>query len=269
MNSFEPHPSDPGASARGEQSSAQERLRRRFSNLTSSQKTWLDQRLSPSTLSPAATVTELVACVVADPALTTEDLREFLRQSLPDYMLPARTVAFEKLPLMPNGKVDRQELAACAGSGFAASAPPSSSLAGDSLSRSQPPPEQQGSAPESNASSSHSLQSEDRRDVHESAESVLTRLWCELLHVAQPKLDDNFFSLGGHSLLAIQLISRIRQACQVELALREVFEHPTIRELALLVRAAAGQPERPVPIPLRRIPRSSHVRNQHASQPPR
>ena len=66
-------------------------------------------------------------------------------------------------------------------------------------------------------------------------EEILARIWSELLGVAEVGVYDNFFALGGHSILATQLISRVRRTFQVEVALRSLFEAPTIAEMALVI----------------------------------
>jgi acyl carrier protein len=68
-----------------------------------------------------------------------------------------------------------------------------------------------------------------------SVEAELARVWANLLNVERVGIYDNFFDLGGHSLLATQLVSRIRDAFQIELALKSFFETPTIANLAIVI----------------------------------
>ncbi|NJL41114.1 MAG: amino acid adenylation domain-containing protein [Leptolyngbyaceae cyanobacterium SM1_4_3] len=136
---------------------------------------------------------QLVAYVVPKGTgkLAERELRSFLKQTLPDYMVPAAFVVMDALPLTPNGKVDQKAL---------------------------PPPDLTviGEAPVSPTTS---------------LEASLVELWTQLL--GRPAgIHDHFFELGGHSLLATQLVSRIRDRFQVELPLRNVFETPTIAQLA-------------------------------------
>jgi acyl carrier protein len=66
-------------------------------------------------------------------------------------------------------------------------------------------------------------------------EEILASLWAELLGVERVSVEESFFELGGHSLLATQLVSRIREVFQVELALRLIFDHPTVAEIAAIL----------------------------------
>ena len=149
----------------------------------------------------------------ADPAL----LRSQLRQSLPDYMVPAAIVLLDALPLTPNGKLDRKALP----------------------------------APEFGVSASAGW-----RAPRTAREEILCALFAETLAVPQVGIEDNFFELGGHSLLATRLVSRIRAALGLELAIRSLFEAPTVAELAeRLNNAQAAKPPlramvRPEEIPL-------------------
>jgi amino acid adenylation domain-containing protein len=125
------------------------------------------------------------------------ELREYLRQRLPDYMAPASYVALDKLPLTPNGKLDRAAL---------------------------PTPEQVVTA------------DGDAYAVPRTpAEKKLTEMWAEVLRLPKVRLHDNFFDLGGHSLLGIQLMSRMRQEFRVEIPLRALFETPTVAALSSLI----------------------------------
>jgi amino acid adenylation domain-containing protein len=125
------------------------------------------------------------------------ELREFLKQKLPDYMIPAAFVVLESLPLTPNGKVDRRALPT----------PEISTLASDFTPPSTP------------------------------TQNILTELWAEVLKVKQVGIYDNFFELGGHSLLATQVISRLRFVFGIDLSLRSLFEQPTVAELSELIDA--------------------------------
>jgi amino acid adenylation domain-containing protein len=138
----------------------------------------------------------LVAYVVHRPGadISANELRGFLKQKLPDYMIPSAFGVLDALPLTPNGKVDRKAL---------------------------PAPD-------------HSP-----RELKESyqaprtpAEEMLVEIWAEILKLERIGIHDNFFDLGGHSLLATQVISRVRTAFQTEVALRTLFEMPTIAEFA-------------------------------------
>ncbi|HEX3127436.1 MAG TPA: non-ribosomal peptide synthase/polyketide synthase [Thermoanaerobaculia bacterium] len=129
------------------------------------------------------------------------DLREHLRQSLPDYMIPAAFVELEALPVTPNGKLDRRALPA-----------PRWDSAG----------EEGGAPPET------------------PTEIALAALWREVLGVDRIGVHDSFFDLGGHSLLATQLVARVREAFRVEMSLRTVFQAPTLREMAAALDAELG-----------------------------
>jgi acyl carrier protein len=130
-------------------------------------------------------------------ALTVPDLQSFLKEKLPEHMIPAAFVMLEALPLLPNGKVNRREL---------------------------PPPDQL--RPDT-----------DRVYVapRNPVEEELAAIWSEILVIEGIGVDDNFFMLGGHSLLATQAISRIREAFHVEVPLRSIFEAPTVAGLSEII----------------------------------
>ncbi|MBW4632889.1 MAG: amino acid adenylation domain-containing protein [Iphinoe sp. HA4291-MV1] len=136
----------------------------------------------------------LVAYVVPNPELTvtSNELRSFLKEKLPDYMVPSAFVTLEKMPLSPNGKVDRKALPA-----------PDFELGQDSFVAPRTP-----------------------------SEEILAQLWAQVLDLKQVGIHDNFFELGGHSLLATQVISRLRSVFEVDLPLRRLFEFPTVAELS-------------------------------------
>jgi len=138
--------------------------------------------------------------LLQEPAPTISELRHFLKQQLPDYMIPSAFVVIEALPLTPNGKVDRRALRA-------------------------PDPSQ--------------LQLQNNFVAPRTPiEEMLAEIWTEVLTLQRVGIFDNFFELGGHSLLATQVISRVRQTFQVELPLRSLFASPTIADLALCLEEA-------------------------------
>ena len=133
--------------------------------------------------------------------LKSEELREFLQQKLPDYMVPSVFVKLEQLPLDPNGKVDRQAL---------------------------PAPDKTGFDVQSSFVAPRTL-----------AEEILAGIWCDVLGIERVGVYDNFFDLGGHSLLATRIVSRIRKEFQVEVPLRDLFENPTVKGLSQLIETVA------------------------------
>jgi amino acid adenylation domain-containing protein len=169
----------------------------------------------------------LVACVVpVEPSVLSaggdlrEALRSFLRQALPEPMVPSLFVLLESLPLMPNGKVDRKALAAIE-------------------------PERGVAAREHVA-------------PRTPAEELLAALWRDLLGVERIGLRDSFFDLGGHSLLASQLVARIRDAFGVEVSLGAVFQAPTLEALAGVVATSSPSFSGSGPV-LRPVPRAGEL----------
>ncbi|EGO65801.1 non-ribosomal peptide synthetase [Acetonema longum] len=143
----------------------------------------------------------LCAYYAAEQELAVDGLRQHLARTLPDYMIPAYFMQLDKIPLTPNGKVDRGSLPqpeGRAGAGAAYAAPVSE------------------------------------------AEVKLAGLWRQVLKVEQVGLEDNFFDLGGHSLKAITLVSRIQKEFGVEVPLQEIFRTQTVKEL-LKFMESAGQ----------------------------
>jgi len=124
---------------------------------------------------------------------------------LPDYMIPAHFVRLTALPLLPNGKLDLGAL---------------------------PSPQDYLTATASNF-------------IPPSTpwEARLAEIWCEILELKQVSVRDNFFEVGGHSLLATQLVALVRDVFQVELKMRDVFEQPTIAQLASLIELNAEPQE--------------------------
>jgi amino acid adenylation domain-containing protein/FkbM family methyltransferase len=169
------------------------------------------RRRASAPTDPAAAVPE-----AADAELSSALLRAFLRERLPDFMIPAAVVLLPALPLTRNGKVDRAAL---------------------------PAPEEAEAEPEAGFAAP--------RDPFE---EMLAGIWCEVLGRERVGLSDSFFDLGGHSLLATQLMARVRQSFLVDLPLRTLFESPTLAELAAAVRSAQRGAGRDEPA-LERAPR--------------
>lgn len=144
----------------------------------------------------------LVAYVVANgkPAPAASELRGWLMEKLPAYMVPSAFVLLETLPLTLNGKVDRKAL---------------------------PDPEHPGSE-----------RGEAFMVPRTPQEETLARIWAEVLELERVSIQDDFFRLGGDSLLAARATSRICDAFEVELPLRTLFERTTIAELAVPVAEA-------------------------------
>src|SRR5579871_4398122 len=127
-----------------------------------------------------------------DEKLDTREIRAYLLKWLPEYMVPSKYVELKEFPLTANGKLDRKAL---------------------------PHPQAllepwQHSVPQN------------------AAEEILCGIWSSVLGVERVSATDNFFELGGHSLLVAKVVSRIRQAFGVELAIRSLFESPTVAALA-------------------------------------
>ena len=143
--------------------------------------------------------TQLVAYVVSNgaDASTVSDLRNFLKQQLPEYMVPSRIVFLDALPFQPNGKLDRNALLGKEQSG--------ADLKATFV------------APRN------------------AVEEEIARIWTEILGLEKVGIKDDFFELGGHSLLATQVFSRILKVYGVALTLRMLFEKPTIEELAMAI----------------------------------
>ncbi|WP_420130680.1 amino acid adenylation domain-containing protein [Longimicrobium sp.] len=152
----------------------------------------------------------------APPAST--ELRAFLRERLPDYMVPSAFVALDAFPLTPAGKLDRRALP----------------------------------APDAREEARVFVPPRTPR------EEAVAEIWREVLRRERVGAEDDFFELGGHSLLATQVLSRVRRELGVELPLRAMFEAPTVRALAERLDAGSaatdGPPlvrvERAGPVPL-------------------
>ncbi|HEX6288077.1 MAG TPA: non-ribosomal peptide synthase/polyketide synthase, partial [Herpetosiphonaceae bacterium] len=133
-----------------------------------------------------------------NPVLGSSDLRGYLRARLPEYMVPSAFVVLDALPLTPNGKVDRKAL---------------------------PAPER------------HPGEESSFVAPRTPVETTLARIWAEVLRIEPVGVQDNFFALGGDSILSIQVIARATQA-GLGLTPKQLFQHQTIAELALVVDTA-------------------------------
>ncbi|HVG20491.1 MAG TPA: amino acid adenylation domain-containing protein, partial [Blastocatellia bacterium] len=164
----------------------------------------------------------LVAYVTTDGrAPTASELRAFLKEKLPEYMLPSAFVVMDAMPLTATGKVNRGAV---------------------------PAPER--ARPELSESYIAS-----RTPI----EDVLASMWAQLFGIERVGIHDNFFELGGHSLLATQMVSRVRSAFHIELPLRALFESPTIAGLAKRIEEAMKGASSAQAPPIGRAPRDSDL----------
>ncbi len=148
-----------------------------------------------------------------EPYPTQDELRGFLKEQLPDYMVPADLMVLEEMPLNPNGKIDREAL-----------------------------PSEADGRPQARLTIPRTL-----------GEEIVASIWSDVLGIEQVGVHDNFFDLGGHSLMATQVNSRIGRAFGIELPLRIVFESPTVALLSAriesdLTKERPPQPEPPSPV---------------------
>ena len=148
----------------------------------------------------------LVGYVVLEGGVKTSELRRYLKERLPEYMVPGVWVEMDGLPVTANGKLDRKNL-----------------------------PEPGGERPELESG---------YEEPQTETEKKLAEIWAQVLGVEKVGVHDNFFDLGGQSLLATQIVSRTRKVLQIELPLRRLFESPTVAELVnVIARIQAEQTE--------------------------
>ena len=147
----------------------------------------------------------LVAYVVStsQPMLSAQSLRSFLKDKLPEFMVPSAFVLLETLPLLPNGKLDRGALP----------------------------------SPENARVKAENVFVGPRTE----AEQLVTQIWREVLKVDKVGILDNFFDLGGHSLTATQVIARLCDAFRTEVPLRFLFEKPTVADLTHRIETLTEQ----------------------------
>lgn len=156
--------------------------------------------MTPARQQASEQKTTLAAFVTVNDPVESADLREHLRQRLPQYMVPAAITLLDDLPRTPNGKVDREALL-----------------------RHQP----QVAAPPTAAA---------LPEVHDEIEERLLQLWQELLGMDVISVEDDFFEIGGYSLLAIRMFARVKQMFEKDLPVSTIFEAPTIAKLAKILR---------------------------------
>jgi amino acid adenylation domain-containing protein len=141
----------------------------------------------------------LVAYVQARGAgASASALKEYLSRKLPPYMVPGAFVFVQVLPLTASGKVDRKAL-------------PASGRSGSSGSTYVAP--------------------------RTPTEETLASIWAEVLKLERIGVEDDFFELGGHSLLAMRVVSRVREALDVDLSMRDLFTAPTVQSLSAVIEA--------------------------------
>ena len=161
----------------------------------------------------------LIAYVVGPS--TTQDLRTYLKEQLPDYMVPTTLVSLPKLPLNANGKVDRRSL-----------------LEPDKF----------------------QTEWKDYLAPRTELETKIAEIWSEVLGNERIGLGENFFEIGGHSLAGIQVMSRILNQFHVKLDIGTLFDLPTIEELARAVeRAGEGGPTETMTDQIRPVPRQAYL----------
>ena len=135
----------------------------------------------------------LVGYIVANEIFNREEILLYLKNRLPDYMIPSVLMEMKSFPLTANGKIDRKAF---------------------------PDPDDSG------------LPGNEYVAPRNETEEKLAALWQNILEVAQVGINDDFFELGGHSLLAVRLVSAIRKAFVVEMPIGDIFDYPTVSLLA-------------------------------------
>ena len=154
--------------------------------------------------------------------LSTDSLRSHIAARVPAYLVPSAFVVLDRIPLLPNGKVDRSALP----------------------------------APEKISSELKTAYVAPRTPVEE----LIARMWEDVLGLKQIGVDTNFFDLGGHSLLATQVMTRLREALNVEMPLRRLFELPTIEQLAAAVEQEKKFGSAPAALsPITRVDRTGEL----------
>ena len=168
----------------------------------------------------------LVAYVVWKEGAYAKELREYLRAKLPEYMVPSAFVELERMPLTANGKLDRKAL------------------------------------PEPAIEQAATEEDQPRTPVEE----ILCSIWADVLRWSSVGRRQDFFELGGHSLLATQVVSRMREAFDVEVPLKALFERPTVAGLAEAVERERGAGRRAEAPPIVAVSRDRQLPLSFAQQ---
>ena len=146
---------------------------------------------------------QLVAYVVGDRSQWSREAgKNYLQGLLPEYMLPSVFVMLDRLPLLPNGKVNRRALP----------------------------------LPETRWRSTLAHQA-----PNSEIEREIAAIWQEALHLEKVGIDDNFFDLGGHSLLLLEVNQKLRKSLQRDLSVVEMFQHPTVKSLAKYINISTEE----------------------------
>ncbi|MBL6449157.1 amino acid adenylation domain-containing protein [Fulvivirga sp. 29W222] len=151
----------------------------------------------------------LTGYIICDEHVETQDLKTYLKQKLPEYMIPSYFVNIDRLPLTANGKLDETEL---------------------------PDPLQL------------EVQHKDYVAPQSELEKALVSIWETLFPSMQIGIHDNFFELGGHSITAIKMLHRIHATISTEVQINSIFSHPTISLLAKSIENIAGNTSRRIPV---------------------
>lgn len=162
---------------------------------------------------PTGTYVDAYVVLASGSDVTARSLRQALRESLPDFMIPRHIEPIPELPLAPSGKIE-----------LAALPTPSRVL-----------------RPETGRP----------RDPRTQTEQRLVDLWQELLELEGVAISDDFFDLGGQSLVAVRMLARVRSTLGIEIPLARFARHPTIQHLADLLHAEGPLGEEPLVVPLR------------------
>ena len=149
----------------------------------------------------------LCAYIVSEQELTIQELKDYLSRKLPDYMIPSYFMNLDKLPFTSNGKIDRKSL--------------------------PEPHVNMGTGTEYETPST---------DI----EKKLVKIWEEVLEAEKVGVNDSFFDLGGHSLIATTLVSNIHKELNFEIPLREIFNTPTVKEIAQYIENAQSSIYSPI-----------------------
>lgn len=166
--------------------------------------------------------------VNGESAVSNQELRTYLKEHLPQYMVPSICIELEEMPLTPNGKIDRKSLPH----------PDTVSVELDT----------------------------DFIEAENKTQQQLVDIWMKILGVERVGIKDNFFDLGGHSLLATQLIARIRRELNKEISLRQIFEAPTIVQLEKVLMDESKSNQVDESLTIKTVPRTGSLPLSFAQQ---